>query len=315
MFEHHGQDVLNMSIIIVQYFEGTDDAMFKSRFGILFLSILSFISLALIFYFGYKIWYKLSKQSSDMSEKTKKLQTQLVKALIVQAAIPTCVSFAPCIISWYQPIFALDFGRASDTPKNLTDILPVLDEVSTEYFREEVLTRYHRNIQEFPATAMVAYDPIDGSVRWWNIMGILNLVIVVNTQYAVMIYCGWSMHMQMEDKIKNFSEMLRRHHRQFFKTLIIQITTPTIVLFIPITFMITLPLFNLNVSIPSGVLLCSFTLHPAMESICVMYAVSEYKRTAIRICRTIEKVWKEVQRRKREPSTTSTAPDVVPADT
>ncbi|UMM32361.1 hypothetical protein L5515_006187 [Caenorhabditis briggsae] len=110
MFEHHGQDILNMSIIVVQYFEGTDDAMFKSRFGILFLSILSFVSLALIFCFGYKICNKLSKQSADMSQKTKKLQTQLVKALIVQAAIPTCVSFAPCIISWYQPIFVLDFG-------------------------------------------------------------------------------------------------------------------------------------------------------------------------------------------------------------
>ena len=126
MFEHHGKDAINMTIIIVQYFvrsnflkdfriftfkEGTPEAMYKSRFGIICLSVLSFISLALIFYFGYKIWYRLSKQSSDMSEKTKKLQTQLVKALIVQAAIPTCVSFAPCILSWYQPIFALNFGR------------------------------------------------------------------------------------------------------------------------------------------------------------------------------------------------------------
>lgn len=82
-----------------------------SRIGIGSMSVLSIISLAFIFYFGYKICHKLSSQSSDMSEKTKKLQTQLMKALTVQAIIPTCVSFAPCLFAWYQPVFGLDLGR------------------------------------------------------------------------------------------------------------------------------------------------------------------------------------------------------------
>ncbi|KAF1749931.1 hypothetical protein GCK72_016476 [Caenorhabditis remanei] len=111
MFEHHGVDVMNITIIIAQYFEGTPQAMYKSRVGIGCLSLLSIISLALIFYFGYKICHKLSSQSLEMSEKTKKLQTQLMKALIVQALIPTCVSFAPCLFAWYQPVFGLDLGR------------------------------------------------------------------------------------------------------------------------------------------------------------------------------------------------------------
>ncbi|CAO4378216.1 unnamed protein product [Caenorhabditis nigoni] len=111
MLEHHGVDVMNMTIIIAQYFEGTPQAMSKSRIGIGSLSVLSIISLVFIFYFGYKICHKLSSQSLEMSEKTKKLQTQLMKALVVQAAIPTCVSFAPCLFAWYQPVFGLDLGR------------------------------------------------------------------------------------------------------------------------------------------------------------------------------------------------------------
>ncbi|UMM33572.1 hypothetical protein L5515_006996 [Caenorhabditis briggsae] len=111
MLEHHGVDVMNMTIIIAQYFEGTPQAMNKSRIGIGSLSVLSIISLVFIFHFGYKICHKLSSQSLEMSEKTKKLQTQLMKALVVQAAIPTCVSFAPCLFAWYQPVFGLDLGR------------------------------------------------------------------------------------------------------------------------------------------------------------------------------------------------------------
>ncbi|EGT32149.1 hypothetical protein CAEBREN_08784 [Caenorhabditis brenneri] len=99
-----------------------------------------------------------------------------------------------------------------------------LDSISSEYFREEVLIRYHRNISSLPAMSIVAYDPVDGSVRWWNIMGILNICSIVNFQYGVMIYWGYTMHTRMEERIKNFSENMRKHHKQFFKSLVLQVT-------------------------------------------------------------------------------------------
>ncbi|CAO4372322.1 unnamed protein product [Caenorhabditis nigoni] len=64
------------------------------------------------------------------------------------------------------------------------------------------------------------------------------------------------------------------------------ITAPTIILFIPITIIIFLPLFNFDfISVPSGVMLCSFTLYPASDSLIVMYVVSEYRNTAKRLIR------------------------------
>ncbi|EGT58834.1 CBN-SRJ-22 protein [Caenorhabditis brenneri] len=143
MFEHHGKDVMNMTIIIVQYFEGTPEAIYDSILGISCLSVLSFISLVLIFYFGHKIWFRLNSQNSDMSEKTKKLQAQLIKALIVQAAIPTCVSFAPCIIAWYQPIFALDFGRWLQFAAGIAvSTFPALDPLALIYFVPTLRKRF-----------------------------------------------------------------------------------------------------------------------------------------------------------------------------
>ncbi|CAO4381197.1 unnamed protein product [Caenorhabditis nigoni] len=161
------------------------------------------------------------------------------------------------------------------------------DDVSDEYFRKEMLTRYNANIAELPAMAIVAYDPSDGSARWRNIMGIGNMCMVVNFLYGVMVFCGWSMHTKMEEKIQNFSDILRKHHKQFFKTLVLQITMPTIILFIPICIIMILPLLNLNISIPSGVMLCCFTLYPATDSLIVMYVVSEYSITARRLQKVI----------------------------
>ncbi|CAO4381109.1 unnamed protein product [Caenorhabditis nigoni] len=169
------------------------------------------------------------------------------------------------------------------------------DEVADEYFREDVILRYNANITELPAMSIVAYDPVDGSIRWFNLMGVINISAIVNFQYAIMIYCGWTMHTKMEDKIKNFSETLRKHHKQFFKTLVIQITTPTIILFIPITIIMILPIMNLDISLPTGVFLCSFTLYPATDSITVMYVVSEYKNTAKRIHKVFGNGIKEIQ--------------------
>ncbi|PIC24315.1 hypothetical protein B9Z55_017702 [Caenorhabditis nigoni] len=158
-----------------------------------------------------------------------------------------------------------------------------LDPVSTEYFREEMINRYETNISTLPAMSLVAYDPADGSTRWWNLGGIANICYIVNVQYGIMIYCGWSMHSRMEEKIKNFSEILKKHHNQFFKTLVLQITAPTLILFIPISFINFVPVFNLDISLPSGALLCCFTLYPAMDSLIVMSVVSEYRKTAEKI--------------------------------
>ncbi|UMM37484.1 hypothetical protein L5515_009231 [Caenorhabditis briggsae] len=99
----------------------------------------------------------------------------------------------------------------------------IWDNVSDEYFREEMQIRYNANISDLPAMAIVAYDPSDGSTRWRNIMGIGNMCVVVNFLYGVMVFCGWSMHTKMEEKIQNFSEILRKHHKQFFKTLVLQV--------------------------------------------------------------------------------------------
>ena len=88
------------------------------------------------------------------------------------------------------------------------------------------------------------------------------------------------MYQKMEEKLKMLSISLRNLHKQFYKTLILQIFTPTLCLFAPVVFIIYLPLFDLKVSIPTGMFLCAFTLYPAMDAIIVMYIVKDYRKAA-----------------------------------
>ncbi|CAO4377689.1 unnamed protein product [Caenorhabditis nigoni] len=155
-----------------------------------------------------------------------------------------------------------------------------MDTASIEYFREEMQYKYEWNISEIPAMALLTYDPSNGMVRWKNVAGVLNITFIVMTLYGIMIFCGWSMYSKMEEKIRNFSDELKNHQKQLFKTLVLQITAPTIILFTPLFLVILLPLFNPRFSFPSGAFLCTFTSYPAMDSIIVMYVVSQYRQTA-----------------------------------
>uniref|UniRef100_A0A1I7TYE2 Seven TM Receptor n=1 Tax=Caenorhabditis tropicalis TaxID=1561998 RepID=A0A1I7TYE2_9PELO len=170
--------------------------------------------------------------------------------------------------------------------------------ISFDYYKESVQMRYNVSLNEIPAMGMIAFDPNTRVLRWRNIMSVINIVEILASQYIIMICCGVKMMLELEHKIKNFSPILKRHHEQFFKTLIIQISAPTVTLFIPLLFIVCLPLFNLEVNMPLGFLLCSFTLYPAVDALIVMYVVSDYKRIVI-------KLWKRVTGKFKKPNTTS----------
>ncbi|ULT87315.1 hypothetical protein L3Y34_006839 [Caenorhabditis briggsae] len=164
-----------------------------------------------------------------------------------------------------------------------------MDTVSTEYLRDEIQYRYGWNISEIPAMALVAYDPSNGMVRWKNVEGVINIVFIVISLYGIMMFCGWSMYFKMEEKIRNFSDELKKHQKQLFKTLVLQITTPTIILFTPVFVIILMPFFDLLVSVPSGAFLCTFSLYPAMDSLIVMYVVSQYRQTTRKLYQDFKK--------------------------
>uniref|UniRef100_A0A1I7U848 Seven TM Receptor n=1 Tax=Caenorhabditis tropicalis TaxID=1561998 RepID=A0A1I7U848_9PELO len=154
-----------------------------------------------------------------------------------------------------------------------------IDEYSKSYLKEEMLKRYDTDIAEISGMTLVAYDE-NGYVRWFNVSCTLNMTLIMLIQYTVIIYCAVFMYRGMEEKLRMLSFSLRSLHKQFFKTLILQIVTPTITLFSPVMLIIYLPLLDLETDLPTGIFLCAFTLYPAMDALIVMYIVRDYRRAA-----------------------------------
>ncbi|EFP10786.1 hypothetical protein CRE_02538 [Caenorhabditis remanei] len=155
-----------------------------------------------------------------------------------------------------------------------------MDDVTEKYFEKEMLLRYSVSIKEIPVKTFLAYEPEDGLIRWKNVSDSLLMNSILPFQYGVMIFCGWNMHSKMEEKISHFSVALKRHNRQLFKTLVFQISTPTIFLFSPLIFFVNLPFFEIELSLPAGAIMSLFNMYPAMDSIIILIIVTEYRMAA-----------------------------------
>ncbi|EFP00357.1 hypothetical protein GCK72_019414 [Caenorhabditis remanei] len=156
------------------------------------------------------------------------------------------------------------------------------DEYSMDYTREEMLNVYNMNITETAGMIIVAYEPseLDPSqiqLRKSSAIFWCGTVSILLAQYIVMVFCGTSMHFQMVEKLKHFSLTHQRLQKQFFKTLVCQITVPTVLFHMPIVPVLSAPFFNLKISIQSGIIYSFFSLYPPIDSFLLMYIVSDYR--------------------------------------
>ncbi|EFP01902.1 hypothetical protein CRE_12370 [Caenorhabditis remanei] len=181
-----------------------------------------------------------------------------------------------------------------------------MDDAAEKYFEEEMLIRYSVSVKDIPVKTFLAYDPEEGSIRWKNVSYPVLMNSILTFQYGVMIYCGWNMHSKMEQKISNFSVALKHHNRQLFKTLVFQISTPTIFLFSPLILIIYLPFFQIEWSLPGGAIMSLFNMYPAMDSIIILIIVTEYRIAAKKMLNSVMRHSRAVFRGKNS-STSQTA--------
>ncbi|KAF1753656.1 hypothetical protein GCK72_020213 [Caenorhabditis remanei] len=145
--EVYGLDSLDINMIIALYREGSYDAVQKSLIGVVSITFLSVDSVIIYFILGLLIMKRLGSNTLIMSKKTKKLQAQLMKALIVQSVIPTVVSFAPCIFSWYQPVFGIELGRSVyHSAAIAVSAFPFLDPLAILFFVPTFRQRFKEEI-------------------------------------------------------------------------------------------------------------------------------------------------------------------------
>ncbi|EGT34291.1 hypothetical protein CAEBREN_30203 [Caenorhabditis brenneri] len=115
--------------------EALPEVIRNSWIAISIATMISVYSVTVCLIFGTLIIVKLQKEDLSMSEKTKRLQKQLMKALIVQSSIPIIVCFCPCFAAWYLPVFELDIGNWIYWISAVAiSFFPVLDPLALFYF-------------------------------------------------------------------------------------------------------------------------------------------------------------------------------------
>ncbi|CAI5451264.1 unnamed protein product [Caenorhabditis angaria] len=154
--------------------------------------------------------------------------------------------------------------------------LGVENDNSNAYIFLEFLENYNVDVRTLTHFAAIIYD-LDWNINWMGVSTMASVSKNVIIQYVIIIYCGLIMHLKMGEKMKKFSMTNQRVHRQLFKTLVVQITLPTFLIFLPVMSMFILPFFNLKISFPTGFLLCSLSIYPAIDGIAVMYIITDYR--------------------------------------
>ncbi|EFO97470.1 hypothetical protein CRE_06155 [Caenorhabditis remanei] len=156
ILEVYGVDSLDSNMIVTLYKEGSYDAVQKSLIGIIAITVLSMDSVILYFILGLMIMKRLDSSALIMSKHTKSLQTQLMKALVVQSVIPIVVSFAPCVFSWYLPVFGVDLGRGVyHTSSIAVSAFPFFDPLAILFFvptfRRRLREGFHFLLKPLPS--------------------------------------------------------------------------------------------------------------------------------------------------------------------
>ncbi|CAB05792.2 Seven TM Receptor [Caenorhabditis elegans] len=160
-----------------------------------------------------------------------------------------------------------------------------VDEYSEEYMRETMMDYYQLDVTKIPCLVTVIYQTIPNStetfIRWKNAFATINMTIFATLQYSIMIYCSYKLYNDMEEKLSLLSEDARKLHRQIFKTLLLQLITPTIAMYTPVFTVIYLPFLNLEYTLPTGIFMGIFALYPALDAVILMYVITDYRRALI----------------------------------
>ncbi|PIC25522.1 hypothetical protein B9Z55_018417 [Caenorhabditis nigoni] len=169
----------------------------------------------------------------------------------------------------YSTLFGFQWGLGAY-------YLDQVDDYAKSYFELKIMQKFSVDFSDISGFILVAYDA-NGSTRWRNVCCTINMTFIMVFQYCIILYCAVRMYFEMESKVQILSPSLRNLHRQFFKTLVLQVVTPTVTLFVPVTVLIYLPLFDLQLDLPFGIFTSTLSIYPGMDAIIVMYVVHDYR--------------------------------------
>ncbi|EGT32023.1 hypothetical protein CAEBREN_11579 [Caenorhabditis brenneri] len=171
--------------------------------------------------------------------------------------------------------FAITFNLRHSLASMIKSMTSLKEFVS----EEDVEKMSNESMKMFMATFLYNINEGTGEyrIRYESVVMIAGTVSILLIQYTIMIFCGTSIHLQMNEKLKNFSLTHQRLQKQFFKTLLLQIGVPTVLFHMPIFPVLLAPFFNLKISYQTGIIYSLFCSYPPIDALIIMGVVTDYR--------------------------------------
>ncbi|KAF8386459.1 hypothetical protein PRIPAC_75601 [Pristionchus pacificus] len=129
---------------------------------------------------------------------------------------------------------------------------------------------------------------LDGSIAMNILLTILFVEVLVGTfVFAVIVSCIYIM--RCLSSVGRNSEAWKNHHRHLFVALLVQFLIPLILLYIPCTVFILVPVFGISSSFttPTWLLSGVYSIYPILDPLAIILLINDYRRALKEMGKTL----------------------------
>ncbi|EFO97640.1 hypothetical protein CRE_16071 [Caenorhabditis remanei] len=267
---------------------------------------------------GWKIYRKMKQAEGSMSEKTKELNSQLFRTLILQWGY-TAPHLGHVFFYWRLILFIgslryaehLSHSRPQDLHQFqgakllLVYIIPVTlsilwyftctillppSDLKSEYMRDSIEVNYFEDTSKQAYVSILYYHTnLSGQfvIDWLDCVASLIYCVIMQSCIITMTVCGWKIYGKMKQAEGLISEKTKELNSQLFRTLILQTLIPLCTMIAPVGFVIIIPMFSISIGKLANAPGLYAGFYPALDALIVIFVIRDYRNTVL--CKKPEK--------------------------
>ncbi|CAB3398623.1 unnamed protein product [Caenorhabditis bovis] len=162
-------------------------------------------------------------------------------------------------------------------------------ESASHIFRQTILDTYDLMIDDVIYMGPYYY-PIDANgtqyISYKSFVGMGELLVQIMISIFCVFYFGIRCYFKISNEMSDIAEMskkTRKLQKQLFNSLVLQALIPVVLMYIPVSAVLTFPALNLNFSL--GVQSCAITIavYPAIDPLPTIFIVDAYRRATFEL--------------------------------
>ncbi|CAI5447773.1 unnamed protein product [Caenorhabditis angaria] len=153
--------------------------------------------------------------------------------------------------------------------------------------RNDVMQKYKINLENTSFIGPCYYTIDENGLRDYRLLEVIfgeGLVMIIIGCFSMISFFSISIRIQQNATKYSFSERKAQINNQIFLTMNLQAILPFFLMYIPVLFVVTAPLFDIDYSYFSNLTALSASVYPAIEPVIAIVLIREYRE--VFVCKT-----------------------------